>query len=215
MSDRYAAIRALWEIDPGTRIGYADEVLDNWRQRFGDVPAALREYYTTLGAHTELNHTQDQLVAPADTPGTVYRMDGDDATDVLAFYVENQLALQWGVLAADCGANDPTVQILVDEEWEPTADTVSSFLIAQAHLQRLYAYEDWSEEFLSIDDEALARLRDFLPAREVTSDLYGGVEFFGGPGVVLAYFRDSSSVVFGCADEHLLDSLFAYFARNG
>lgn len=215
MSDRFGAIRELWEIDPDARIGYPGEVLDDWERRFGDVPAALREYYTTLGAHVELNHTQDQLVAPADTPGTVYRMDGDDATDVLVFYVENQLAVQWGVLAADCAESDPTVQELVDGEWEPTADTVSSFLAAQAHLQRLYAYEDWSEEFLSIDDEALARLRDFLPSRNVTSDLYGGVEFFGGPGVVLAYFRDSSSVVFGCADEHLLDSLFVYFARNG
>ncbi|MDR2294120.1 MAG: hypothetical protein LBE05_02800 [Microbacterium sp.] len=215
MNGRYGAIRELWEVDPGERIGYSGDVLDDWQRRFGDVPGALREYYTTLGAHIALNHTQDQLVAPADTPGTVYRMDGDDATDVLVFYVENQLALQWGVLAGDCAEDDPTVHVLVGEDWEGTGDSVSGFLTAQAHLQRLYAYEDWSEEFLAIDDQGLARLREFLPARGVVADLYGGVEFFGGPGVLLAYFRDSSSVVFGCADSHLVDSLFAYFARSG
>ncbi len=215
MSERYAAIRALWEIESTARIGYPGDALDDWLRRFGAVPAALREYYTTLGAHVGMNHTQDQLVAPANTPGTVYRIDGDDATDVLVFYVENQLALQWGVLAADCVEDDPAVQVLRDGEWEPTGDCVSTFLTAQAHLQRLYAYEDWSEEFLAIDREGWGRLRDFLPARGIVADLYGGVEFFGGPGVVLAFFRDSSSVVFGCADAQLLNSLFAYFARMG
>ena len=213
MSDRYAVIRDLWELDGDW--GYPDDVLENWRGRFGSVPASLAEYYSTLAAHLQLNHTQDQLVAPSEAEGVRFRMDGDDDTEYLVFYVENQAALQWGIHRSDVEADDPNVYVLSEDVWTRSRDTVSEFLIAQAHLQRMYAWEDWSEEFLSIDGDGLARLRGFLPPRGVEVDLYGGIEFFGGPGVVLAYFTDSSSIAFGCADPHLVSSLFGFLARNG
>lgn len=213
MSDRYAEILELWQIEDDW--GHPATALDEWRERFGAVPAALDEYYATLGAHAALNFSQDQLVAPTGTPGARFEIGGDDDTDVLVFYVENQVAVQWGVLAADVHADDPRVYMLVDDEWQSTAATVSEFLIVQAHLQWIFSSADWSEDFLEIDAVALERLRGFLPPRGVTVDVYGGVEFFGGPGVVLAYFVDSSSVVFGCADEHLAASLMAWFGRNG
>lgn len=214
MSGRYGVVRDLWEISDDEEWGHDDAALDEWRERFGAVPAALAEWFVTLGAHSALNETQDQLVQPAGTPHARFTMDGDDDTEMLVFYVENQLAVQWGIAASDVTDDDPRVYLLTDGRWEPTRDSVSAFLIAQAHLQWLFASADWSEDFLDVDVETMERLRRFLPPRGVEADLYGGVEFFGGPGVMLAHFRDSSSVVFGCADHHLLSSLWAFFART-
>lgn len=213
MTSRFDVIRDLWEIEGD--VGYDPDVLDEWTSRFGAVPAALAEYYVTLAAHRELNHSQDQLVAPTGTPGVRFRMDGDDDGDVLTFYVENQAVLQWGIPVAAVAEDDPFVWVLEDEQWSATSDTVSDFLIAQAHLQRMWAWEDSSEDFFDVDDESMARLRGFLPPRGVEAALYGGVEFFGGPGVVLTYFADSSSVAFACTDPHLVGTLLAFFARHG
>lgn len=212
---RYEALGDVWDVfdEPSATSGYPDAVLDPWRERYGAVPAALVEYYTTLGAIDEMNRTQDQLVGPVGDRSSRFRMDEFDDPGVLVFYVENQAALHWGVLASDVHEDDPRVHMNDGDGWKATDDTVSAFLIAQGMLQRMYSFPEQSEEFYAVTFAHLEKLPELIFDLDRSADLYGGVSFYGGWDIVLAHFRDSSSVYFGAEDPALLTTALRFFAE--
>lgn len=211
---RYEPLGEVWDAfdEPREDQGYPDAALDHWRRRYGAVPAALAEYYTTLGAIDEMNRTQDQLVGPVGDRSSRFRMDDVDDPDVLVFYVENQAALRWGVLASDVQQDDPRVHVDAGDGWEHTRDTVSAFLIAQGMLQRMYSFPEQSEDFYAVTFAHLEKLPELIFDLNRSADLYGGVSFHGGWDIVLAHFRDSSSVYFGAEDAELLTTALRFFA---
>lgn len=220
-TDRYQIVRELFELDvrfpegldtAEPPIGFPAASLAPWQERYKGVPAALVEYYTTLGALPELNATQDQLVVPDDSNLTPYRMSGFDDPEYLVFYVENQDALRWGVHTLEVNHPDPTVHEWDGAAWRPTAETVSRFLIAQAFLQRMYALPLGSEGYWEIDEATHAGLAEIAYDTFRDADLYGGLHFYGAFDIVVTYFQASSAVYFGTDSQWTLQNVLQYFS---
>lgn len=204
-------IRELWRIEGNA--GYPAASLGAWEQKFGEVPATLASYYRTLGAHRELNETQDALVVPDDAEAGYHRMANVPESDHLVFYVENQWALLWGIAPADVALSDPIVWVSPDGvEWETTGDPLSLFLLAQAHMQRVLSYEDNSEEYWEIDEVGLEKLASTFPLI-LKSRLYDGTDFYGSREQLIMVNRSDGGylVWFAAENEESLDDLFEWF----
>ncbi|GHU53893.1 hypothetical protein FACS1894200_14380 [Spirochaetia bacterium] len=58
ISPRFKELAALFLIR--TQCGFPESALAAAEAQHGKLPALLRDYYLELGAHKDLNHTQDQ-----------------------------------------------------------------------------------------------------------------------------------------------------------
>ena len=207
------AIRELFGIDGDW--GYPEEAMAPWLERFGAIPDVLRQYYTTLGAHHGLNQTQDALVIPDTDQPALYRLSTFLRNDYLVFYAENQIASICGVKADDVTQPDPPVYQSTDgDDWFVVADTISQFLLSEAHMQATFGREYVSEMPWDVTDEQLAAVARLFPSKNADSDLYTGVKFFGEPGTDIMLLRagDHWIMFFGCEDEECYDALEARLA---
>ncbi len=207
-------IRDLWGITGNH--GFPASGLDHWLRRFGAVPASLAEYYLALGAHKALNATFDGLIVPDDIDSR-WRWSETPDTDHLVFYAEYRWTSMWGVAPEDVGAEDPIVHESVDgRTWHPTEDTVSGFLFAQAHLQRLMTFRFTSEEFVGLRLDEVDRVHADFPLL-ATSDMYGVTDFYGHPDaiIMLTPTDEGPSAWFGADDEEDWDLLTEWFERLG
>ena len=192
--------------------GYPEAALAPWLERFGAVPDVLRDYYTTLGAHKALNQTQDALVVPDTFLKSPNRLSKFLRDDYLVFYVENQNAVTWGVKADDVTQPDPPVYQSTDgDDWFVVTDSISQFLMFQAHMQATFSREYLNEMAWDVSNEQLAEIARLFPSKNADSDMYLGVRFFGEPGTIIMLLRDGDhwSMYFGCDDEECYDALEA------
>ena len=125
---RAAAEKLLGSL--GGQPGLSEEFLEQTEEGLGlRLPLALRDYYVAVGALRDLNDAHDQLLGPAN-----WFVDAGK----LAFMVENQAVVYWGVEATERPNADPPVFLGVNAkpiEWHPTHDRCSEFLLVMMHWQ--------------------------------------------------------------------------------
>lgn len=103
--------------------------LDSAERRLGiKLPVAFRASHSMSAARKEVWSSQDRLVLPEQL-----KIEGN----VLAFYMENQAVVQWGIRVGDLPLEDPPV--LVSDEagsggWFAENDTLSEFALQFAVL---------------------------------------------------------------------------------
>jgi hypothetical protein len=107
----------------------SEESIATAEKQFGiRLPTALRDYYLSIGNFHRFNEAQDRLLAPKD-----WFLDAGK----LAFMVENQAVVYWGVVALESPEDDPPVFQGVNHlpqsiEWHPEHDRCSEFLMPLA-----------------------------------------------------------------------------------
>ncbi|WP_391573596.1 hypothetical protein [Cohnella sp.] len=197
----FTAIRSLFHITEPC--GLEEKELQPWINRYGSIPEVLKDYYLELGAHPQLNGSQDFLIQPKDSHKYVN-------DDYLIFYTENQGACLWGIRREDAAApNPPVYENYGEEEWYPTSKSLMEFLLAMAHLQAVFSMELSNEEYWPIDEQAVEEIKRKYPSKQADSDLYTGVQFFGQAGEVIVVMNNSDGylLMFSAEDEQRFDAL--------
>lgn len=153
--------------------GYAEDELGFWKRKYGCIPKVLKDYYLQLGRHEDLNTAQDFLIPPSQ-----FEEYKDD--NYLIFYSENQGGIIWGIKKQDlCTDNPPVYENYGQDEWTLTTDSVYKFLLSMAHLQAVLSLEYSNEEYVDITPEQATKIADRFTSKNVDSDLYTGVKFYG------------------------------------
>ncbi|MEC0090808.1 hypothetical protein [Paenibacillus macquariensis] len=203
----FAAIRNLFHITESC--GFDVKELQPWISRYGRIPEVLKDYYVELGAHPQLNGSQDFLIKPKD----LHQYKNDD---YLIFYLENQGACVWGIRWDDVAASNPPVyENYGNEEWYQTSESLTEFLHAMAYFQAVISMEFSNEEYWKIDEHVVERIKLLLPSKQADSGLYTGVQFFGQAGEVIAVMNnhDGYLLMFSAEDEQRFDELHATLQR--
>jgi len=177
----FPEIRSLFDLG-ATNHGIAVQELAAAETRLQlTLPPLLRAYYTELGAHESLNHTQDHLLPPAQL-----RISGTGTH--LVFYAENQWVCAWGLALADLDQPDPPVWISYDHEaplWQPEAATLNHFLLAIAHQQALFAFPH-AANAVGISPTVEAQVRATWPVLPVALSLWSTTYLQAAPDHLLA-----------------------------
>ncbi|SHM42209.1 hypothetical protein SAMN05444266_10832 [Chitinophaga jiangningensis] len=117
-------IRRLYQLPEVPEQGYTSEEM----AAFGfTLPAALRNYYRTLGKNDIVNRSHNQLLTPEQS--------GFSDDRYFVFYEENQVVAYWGIKESDLLADNPPVYGNYHPggtEWFMDAPTVDSFLLLMA-----------------------------------------------------------------------------------
>jgi len=203
----FAAIRNLFHITESC--GFDVKELQSWISRYGSIPEVLKDYYLELGAHPQLNGSQDFLIQPKDFHKYVH-------DDYLIFYTENQGACVWGIRREDVAApNPPVYENYGEEEWYQTSKSLMEFLLAMAHLQAAVSMEFSNEEYWQIDEQVVEGIKMMFPSKKADSGLYTGVQFFGQAGEVIVVMnnREGYLLMFSAEDEKQFDALHASLLR--
>jgi len=155
-ADPCPQIRRLYALDDGD-YGYSAAELAPLHALCGTLPAILAHYYRTLGKHRELNHTQDDLL----TPDNAAR---HQAPGHLVFYTENQGCCVWGIRHDDLHCADPPVWVSEDRRhWQRESAATSTFLLAMAHLQAMFALPCGGDDgFYQLDRAARNELERYF-----------------------------------------------------
>jgi hypothetical protein len=96
-------IRRLYNLTDDTIFSFPEKEIINAEKRLGvTLPAALRNYYLTLGKNENINASHNRLLTPEKEIG--FSKDG-----YLMIYEENQAVVSWGIKEADLILNDPPV----------------------------------------------------------------------------------------------------------
>jgi hypothetical protein len=206
----FTPIRQLFGITE--ECGYPEETLAPWIERFGAVPEVLRRYFTTLGAHKELNQHQDHLVIPDGRKPSYCNISEDLDHGHLVFYEENQGACFWGIRAADVALPDPPVYESGRQGWRQVAGSVSEFLLSMAHVQAALGLPFSEEESWEVTDEQAARIAEIFPSKRADFALWNGVRFYGDrPDTVIMLMRggDTWQMYFSSRDRDAYEDLVA------
>jgi len=134
------AVRSLLGSIPDAA-GVDEQSLSRAERHFDVVlPAALRDYYLTLGNLHQLNDAHDNLLAPKD-----WFIDSGK----LIFMAENQAVVYWGIEASKSASEDVPVFQGVNLlpkfiEWHPEWDSCGEFLLVMLHWQAVAGGLKWS-----------------------------------------------------------------------
>jgi hypothetical protein len=121
-------IRKLYNLTEDANHGYPEAAIADLESRLQiQLPAALRQYYLSLGNNKAINDSFNRLT----TLGEV----GFSEDDHLIFYEENQAVVLWGIARAELQQDNPAVYGTYDSariEWFTDADTTEHFLLSMA-----------------------------------------------------------------------------------
>jgi hypothetical protein len=190
----FPEIRALFDLG-ATNHGIAAQELDAAETRLRlTLPPLLRAYYTELGAHEALNHTQDHLLSPAE-------LRISETGTHLVFYAENQWVCAWALALADLHQPDPPVWISYDDGalqadtplWQPEAATLKHFLLAMTHQQALFAFP-YAANAVDISPKVEAQVRTTWPVLPVALSLWSVTYLQAAPNHLLALMGNVGNV---------------------
>ena len=144
--------------------GSTPEEIDKLKQKFGEIPEVLEEFYLKAGNTKKYHYGQDTWIMPHDYFKYSWIQDFDEGIILLN---ENQGVCQAYVRKEDLPLADPPVYLWCGERKEINlcASSVREFLMAASAYEAAFTFEYNPEDFyyLSLDDieEFEARLGKF------------------------------------------------------
>lgn len=139
--------------------GCTDEEINAIREIFGAIPAAVEEFWRTVGHVRQLNQCQDEWILPQ----TYQKWSWPAKSDYLILLNENQSVCWAGIRREDLTLPDPPVYTVYDPHnggaWELSSPTTSEFLEAALLYEGVWQTEYCPEEFYWLTDEELAQLQ--------------------------------------------------------
>ena len=174
------------------------------------LPALLHDYYTTLGKHSQLNHTQDQLITPKKYPYFVH-------PDYFIFYAENQTCCLWAIAKKDLCLPNPKVYVSYDQqEWQEECASLSEFLLAMAHLQAVFSLPYAYEGFKEIDSEELEAIQTHFAQKpfKLTHWLQGAT-FYGGATDSIVVMNGGDQLTYASLSETSFEKMHGFLKDIG
>ena len=153
----YELIKNLYGIDE--LAGYSDEDIAFLKERFGNLPEVLEDYYRKAGMTEALRHLQDEWILPEHYKNHNWLKEEKD------FYIlmnENQGVFQLGIRREDMNESNPPVYYIDGESIIKYCDTLSEFLFCQSAYQSVFTFEYSPEEFYSITEDELKTVEQSL-----------------------------------------------------
>lgn len=153
--------------------GFSLEEIRQHEKLCSTIPKVLHEYYFLFGRIKELNHSQDNLIAP-----NKLRFSSDG--DYLVFYVENQYACVWAIRREDLKLDNPAVFTSINEiEWRREFDTLLDFLNAMANLQAVFSLPFNCNNYQLIDEKVFHFIKHSFKKKDYQFVHWIGIEFYG------------------------------------
>lgn len=132
--------------------GSKPEEISYLKQKFGQIPQVLEEFYLKAGNTDRLNHGQDTWIMPKNYKKYTWF---DDFIDGIVLLNENQGNCQAYIRHRDLSLPDPPVYIWYGEEEEPLLCTqsLSEFIIAASAYEAAFTLEYSPEDFYYVSSE--------------------------------------------------------------
>lgn len=120
-------IRRLYNLPDEDNFGFSETEMTALEQRLDiTLPAALKNYYLSLGKNESINYSHNRLLKPA-------KEIGSSKDRYLIFYEENQMVVSWGIKEADLNQPNPPVWgnsgTEEDPDWYLEANTTDDFFL--------------------------------------------------------------------------------------
>lgn len=169
--------------------GSTPEEIDKLKQKFGEIPKVLEEFYLKAGNTKKFQYGQDTWIMPHDYFKYAWTGDFDNGIILLN---ENQGVCQAYIRKQDLLLPDPPVYLWYGREEEPglCASSVSEFLMAASAYEAAFTFEYNPEDFyyLSYNDiEEFESRLDKLPFKmQWISDGLEIVFYSNDPGNLIA-----------------------------
>ncbi len=133
--------------------GSKPEEINYLKQKFGQIPQVLEEFYLKAGNTDRLNHGQDTWIMPKDYKKYTWL---ENFTDGIVLLNENQGNCQAYIRHRDLSLPDPPVYVLYDNvgcEWRLCAPSLSGFIIAASAYEAAFTLEYNPEDFYYVSSE--------------------------------------------------------------
>ena len=207
----YELIKNLYGIDE--LAGYSDEDIAFLKERFGNLPEVLEDYYRKAGMTEALRHLQDEWILPEHYKNHNWLKEEKD------FYIlmnENQGVFQLGIRREDMNESNPPVYYIDGESIIKYCDTLSEFLFCQSAYQSVFTFEYSPEEFYSITEDELKTVEQSLnkypfELKNDEQDYPFNMSFYYNASdnlyVVMRYNEDDMQVLYGAVSEKSFDEL--------
>jgi len=193
----FKEIKKLFEITQEN--GFTEREILAYQHVCDNIPKVLFDYYLQLGKIQELNHTQDNLLAPN-------QLKLSEKEDYVIFYIENQWACVWGISKNDLNLDNPPIYMSTDEiDWELECSSLTDFLYAIANLQAAFALPFNAEEFYNVSLSSLEIIRRNFKKRDVALTKWIGIEFYGNfDNDVIAVMKNDGDydLIYASKSEH-------------
>ncbi|MDE6615419.1 MAG: SMI1/KNR4 family protein [Lachnospiraceae bacterium] len=169
--------------------GSTPEEIAKLKQKFGEIPDVLEEFYLKAGNTKKLQYGQDTWIMPHDYFKYAWTRDFDDGIILLN---ENQGVCQAYIRKQDLSLPDPPVYLWCGrgEELNLCASSVSEFLMAASAYEAAFTFDYNPEDFyyLSYNDiEEFESRLDKLPFKmQWISDDLEIVFYRNDPGNLIA-----------------------------
>jgi hypothetical protein len=161
----FQEIKELFEIGEDS-VGFTENEISKAENRLGiKFPKILKRYYSELGKHQKLNHTQNDLINLENLK--------IDEFGILIIYMENQGVVIWGIDTKEEIIDNPKVLMNYDQEWVIATNNLKSFLKSMAYFQALFASE-FNANRGSISEKELKYVKNNF------GRIGGGIAFWNG-----------------------------------
>ena len=207
----YELIKNLYGIDE--LAGYSDEDIAFLKERFGNLPEVLEDYYRKAGMTEALRHLQDEWILPEHYKNWTWLK---EEKDLYILMNENQGVFQLGIRREDMNESNPPVYYIDGESIIKYCDTLSEFLFCQSAYQSVFTFEYSPEEFYSITEDELKTVEQSLnkypfELKNDEQDYPFNMSFYYNASdnlyVVMKYNEDDMQVLYGAVSEESYNKL--------
>ena len=132
--------------------GSKPEEINYLKQKFGQIPQVLEEFYLKAGNTDRLNHGQDTWIMPKNYEKYTWLW---NFTGGIIILNENQGVCQAYIRNEDLSLPDPPVYVWYGENEEPQLCTknLSEFIIAASAYEAAFTFEYEPEDFYYVNSE--------------------------------------------------------------
>lgn len=195
--------------------GSTPEEIARLKQKFGEIPEVLEDFYMKAGNTKEFQHGQDTWIMPGDYFKYAWTENFDGGIILLN---ENQGVCQAYIRKQDLLLPDPPVYMWFDESEEPClcASSVSEFLMAASAYEAAFTFEYNPEDFYCVFyddiDEFESRLNKYPFKMKWISDIEITF-YYNDPGnLIAALYCESAEddilqLIYGAVNEEAYKKL--------
>ncbi|MCI9078386.1 MAG: hypothetical protein HFH68_05580 [Lachnospiraceae bacterium] len=194
--------------------GSTPEEIARLKQKFGEIPEVLEDFYMKAGNTKEFQYGQDNWIMPQDYFKYTWTENFDEGIILLN---ENQGVCQAYIRRQDLLLPDPPVYIWLGVDEEPClcAPSVSEFLMAASAYEAAFTFEYNPEDFYYVEDCDIDEFESRLEKYPFKMQWLYNIEitfYSNDPGNLVAAIYDNSEedglqLIYGAVNEEAYNKL--------